>query len=108
MPTYNKLVRDRIPTIIEEDGKQCTVRVLSEQEFHHELRCKLREELDEYLSSCAIAELADMLEVMYALAGMEGVSAHELEELRLAKLAARGGFEKQLFLQTVDDRDHDG
>lgn len=72
MPTYNKLVRDRIPEIILNSGKTCHTRILDTEEYLHELHTKLKEETKEYYEakddSSAIEELADLLEVIRALA----------------------------------------
>ena len=64
---YHKLVRDRIPEIIESDGKQCVCEVLSSKEYLALLDEKLQEELNEYEESKSLEELADLLEVMYAV-----------------------------------------
>lgn len=72
MPTYNKLVRDKISHIIRSSGKECRTRILNPEEYKQELRTKLQEELYEYLSAVsdqeALEELADMLEVIRGLA----------------------------------------
>jgi predicted house-cleaning noncanonical NTP pyrophosphatase (MazG superfamily) len=98
---YNKLIRDNIPQIIEAQGKRCVTRVLSEQDFIGELRGKLSEEVSEYLSSGEAEELADILEVVYALSDLSGPSKDALEELRLKKRAKNGGFEKRVYLESV-------
>lgn len=67
MPVYNKLVRDRIPAIIQESGKKCRTRILYDSEYLRELKAKSQEELHEYLNSKndkeAVEELADLLEI---------------------------------------------
>ena len=63
---YHKLVRDRIPEIIEKDGKTCVCSVLSRQDYITLLDQKLNEELAEYQESKSMEELADLLEVMSA------------------------------------------
>lgn len=69
---YNKLVRDRIPEIIAASGKRCDTRILSEEEYLAMLRTKLHEELAEYEESGELEELADILEILYALADLQG------------------------------------
>lgn len=64
---YNKLVRDRIPEIIELDGRKCTTEVLSDDCWLQVLDAKLDEELSEYQENKALEELADLLEVMQAV-----------------------------------------
>lgn len=105
---YNKLVRDGIPAIIFADGHECTVRSLDLEEYRGELKRKLFEESREVSDApdeCAlIEELADMLEVIYALGSSYGRSALHLDAVRIEKRSSRGGFEDRLFLQTVTTR----
>lgn len=77
---YNKLVRDRIPEIIERDGKLCLTETLSEEAYITALDKKIGEELSEYLSEPCL---------------------EELERVRKAKAEKRGGFEKRIFLKSV-------
>ena len=101
--TYNKLVRDRIPEIIEAGGKQCRVEVLSEEDYLRMADAKLDEELAEYRQDGNVEELADLLEVIYAAAAARGCSREELERIRAAKAEQRGGFEKRLLLIDVTE-----
>jgi len=103
MPTYNKLVRDTIPEIIVKNGQQAKLRVLSDDEFVQELEKKLQEEVVEYLQDKNGEELADILEVVYALGEQLGYTPGSLEGLRKQKTLKRGGFKKKLFLVQVDD-----
>ena len=91
MPTvrYNKLVRDRIPEIIERSGKTCTVAELDLPDYLNMLDAKLNE------------ELADLLEVIRAVAAARGSSIGEVEKIRQEKAAERGGFEKRILLIEV-------
>ncbi|MEU5883387.1 nucleoside triphosphate pyrophosphohydrolase [Spirillospora sp. NPDC047279] len=95
-----KLVRDRIPEIIERAGRTPEARVAEDGEFETFLRAKLYEEAGEYVSSGDPAELADILEVVHALAAVHGLDQAELEHLRAAKAAERGGFTARLVLRT--------
>lgn len=99
--TYNKLVRDRIPEIIEKDNKSCDIRILEDKEYLEMLDAKLDEELAEYHKDQNLEELADLLEVIYAAAKARGYSAEELESCRKQKAEKRGGFEKKVFLESV-------
>ncbi|MBO8162086.1 MAG: nucleoside triphosphate pyrophosphohydrolase [Brevibacillus sp.] len=107
MPIYNKLIRDRIPEIIAASGKRYATSVLSDDEYLVKLREKCREELNEYNSAQSdqerLEELADLLEVVYALARVHGASPRDLEEIRRSKAEKRGGFEKKLLLHEVED-----
>lgn len=90
-----KLVRDRIPEIIRADGGEPVTYRAEPDEFRRRLRDKLREEVDEFLEAdgaSAVEELADILEVVYALAADLGTTTDALETTRAAKAAARGAF----------------
>ncbi|SFP98961.1 Predicted house-cleaning noncanonical NTP pyrophosphatase, all-alpha NTP-PPase (MazG) superfamily [Lachnospiraceae bacterium XBB1006] len=98
---YNKLVRDKIPEIIEADGKKCEIEILSDERYLKALDAKLNEELEEYHKDQNIEELADLLEVIYACAEARGASKEELERVRAGKAEKRGGFAKKIFLKKV-------
>ena len=100
---HNKLVRDKIPEIIEKAGKKAYTHILSEEEYITELDKKLGEECAEYQADKSIEELADMLEVMYAIAEARGWSVSELEAVRREKAEKRGAFERRIFLERVND-----
>ena len=100
---YHKLVRDRIPEIIENSGKTCSTSILSESEYIKMLDVKLNEELLEYQESKSMEELADLLEVVRAVAAARGSSIEEVERIRLDKAAKRGGFEKRILLLEVQE-----
>ena len=101
---YNKLVRDRIPEIIESSGNNCVTEILSDEEYLKMLDAKLDEELAEYHADQNIEELADMMEVIRACAGARGYTIEELECVRSDKAAKRGGFEKKILLKAVWER----
>ena len=98
---YDKLVRDKIPEIIEASGKTCETEILSDEEYLKMLDKKLDEELAEYHQEQNIEELADLLEVLYATAKARGYSIEELEQVRNEKKKARGGFEEKILLKSV-------
>lgn len=100
---YNKLVRDRIPEIIESTGKQCIHTTLSDDEYLRMLDEKLNEELHEYQESKSMEELADLLEVMIAVAAARGSSIEDIEKIRIAKAEKRGSFAKKILLTEVID-----
>jgi len=97
MPS-GKLVRDRIPEIISASGGDPRISILDEAAYRAALRAKLAEEVDEFLEGNQVEELADVLEVVYALGRLEGLTPERLETLRADKLAERGGFERRLML----------
>lgn len=107
MPVYNKLVRDLIPEIIQNSGKKFTTRILEDDEYIIELKKKLSEEIQEYKNAAtdkeAIEELADILELMHALAKVHGANIQEIEKIRQDKAKKRGGFSEKIFLIEVED-----
>ncbi|AKU25499.1 nucleoside triphosphate pyrophosphohydrolase [Geobacillus stearothermophilus] len=107
MPIYNKLVRDCIPTIIEQAGKTFTTRILDDEEYRKELQKKAFEELEEYVQAetdeAALEELADVLEIIRALAECHGASIEQVEQIRAKKAEKRGGFRDKIFLIEVHD-----
>lgn len=99
--TYNKLVRDKIPEIIENSGKTANTEILTDFKYIKLLDEKLTEECEEYQESKEIEELADILEVIYAISKTKGVSAEELEQIRKEKEDKRGGFLEKILLKEV-------
>ncbi len=100
---YNKLVRDRIPEIIEASGKSCKTVVLDDAEYLRMLDAKLDEELAEYHKDQNIEELADLLEVVYAAAVARGYSVEELERVREQKAQKCGAFQDRILLLEVEE-----
>lgn len=100
---HRKLVRDRIPEIIESTGKTCVTRTLDEAEYIAALDAKLQEELNEYLADGSMEELADLLEVMMACAKARGHGFAEVERIRREKAEKRGGFDQRIFLESVTE-----
>ena len=100
---YNKLVRDKIPVIIESSGKACTTEILNDEDYLRMIDAKLDEELAEYYKDQKIEELADLLEVIRAAAIARGYSTEDLERVRAEKAAKRGGFEKKILLVEVQE-----
>ena len=98
---YNKLVRDRIPEIIEASGKSCLTATLSDESYLHMLDQKLNEELMEYQESKSMEELADLIEVIEATAMARGYSWEQLMQVRYKKRCERGGFVKKVLLLEV-------
>jgi len=107
MPTYNKLVRDRIPETLEKSCKKFKVETLNHDRYILELKKKLNEELVEYQDAAtneeALEELADILEVIHSLAPVHKSTVEELEQIRANKAAEQGRFEDKIFLSEVED-----
>jgi len=101
---YNKAIRDKIPKIIEKSGHSYNIRTLSDEQFLVEIEKKLSEEVTEYQNDKNPEELADILEVIYRIAELKGISKEELEKIRIKKSEARGRFDKNLFLIDTDKK----
>lgn len=95
---YNKLVRDKIPDIIKSKGENCNFEVLNDEDYKDFLDKKLNEEVAEYQSSKSLSELADIIEVVYAIAKTRGFTPEQMEELRILKEKSKGGFNKGILL----------
>ena len=92
-----KLVRDKIPEIIKASGATPLTRILETEEYLSCLEAKLDEEVQEFHESKSPEELADILEVVYALAAAQGCSREQLQQIFDAKHTARGGFKKRIY-----------
>lgn len=99
---YNKLVRDRIPEIIQADGKRLKSRVLNDAEHLEALIKKLEEEVAELAEARNVEELADVHEVLIELANALKIHPEELEKVRRDKATSRGGFRQKIFLEEVE------
>lgn len=95
---YHKLVRDGIPQLIRDAGENPVIRILDVDEYTVELEKKLDEEVLEYHRDCNAEELADIMEVLFALAALHGVNEEELLSIRQKKRQLRGGFGDRVFL----------
>ena len=102
---YNKLVRDRIPELIEESGRKQISRTLNEDEYEQALMDKIVEEIEEYRVSKNEEEIADIYEVMDCLVKLKDYEPMHIDYLRLIKREARGSFHKRILLEEVEDKD---
>jgi len=101
---YNKLVRDKVPEIISANGEIPITRVLETDEYKKFLEMKLFEEYKEVIEASGkdrLEELADLIEVIRALAVLENSSFEEVVEIASVKRDRRGGFEKRFVLEEV-------
>lgn len=103
---YNKLVRDKIPEIIEANNEKPIIRILDNEEYKGELEKKLLEEYNEVLkaknSKERTEELADILEIIISLAKLEDKSLDDIIKIADKKREKRGGFNKKIFLEKVN------
>ncbi len=95
---YNKLVRDRIPEIIASKGERAETRTASTEEYWLKLKEKLAEEVAEFSSAENQEELADILEVIEAIALHKGFDLEEIKRIQKEKAVKRGRFEKRTIL----------
>lgn len=107
MKIYNKLVRDKILEIIEADGKTYKSRILTDKEYAEELAKKFAEEAKELLEAGededVLGELSDIVELVHSKLKLVNKSWDDMEAIRIKKLDSRGGFDKKIFLESVDE-----
>ncbi len=102
---HNKLVRDRIPEIIRQDGRQCEIRVLSEEDYVQALKEKLVEESQEAARADEVGivrELADLYEVIDAIIAAQSIDRQEILAKQRQRRLTRGAFEERIFLLWTD------
>ena len=96
---YNKLVGDKIPDIIKQKGGAAMTHAADGKEYWEKLKEKLLEEVGEFMKEPNEEELADILEVIYAVCDFKGFDRDSLEKLRMEKAERRGGFKKRIVLE---------
>lgn len=99
MKIYDKLVRDRIPEIIENSGNHCEVEVVSDEVALEYLYKKLNEEVSELLEDKNLEEIADVIEVLFAIGKKYGYSENDILNRRKDKKSKSGGFEDNIILK---------
>lgn len=108
MRTYNKLVRDRIPEIIENSGKKVNYRVLSKEEYKQSLKDKLIEEVNEFIAAETpaeqIEEIADIKEVILAIRKAFSLKNRDINNRRFRKSCEKGQFVRRYFLESAEDK----
>lgn len=100
----NKLARDKLHENLATRGATAITTILSDQEYQSALYKKLQEEVGEFLETPIPEELADVLEVVYALAPLITGSIEELEQVRISKKKHRGGFDKKMFVVEIHEK----
>lgn len=102
---YNKLVRDKIPEIIEKNGEKAITKILDNNDYWSSLLEKVKEELYEIETAETLdetkKELADLIEVVRAMAENKGFSLPEIIDEADKKAAERGGFHSRILLLEV-------
>jgi predicted house-cleaning noncanonical NTP pyrophosphatase (MazG superfamily) len=105
---YQKLVRDRVPEIVQSHGAHPVTRVLDKESYRQALLAKLLEEAYEAVAARPAelpGELADVLDVVRALAAVHGLAWDQLLDIAAAKRIANGAFRQRLFLEYIDQPD---
>ena len=101
--TYNKLIRDNNVKLMEDKGCKVTYEILDDKRYGQELDKKLQEEVAEYLSDYSVEEMADVMEVIYAMLDFRGITMEEVEKVRLNKRNLKRAFKNKIFLKDVEE-----
>jgi predicted house-cleaning noncanonical NTP pyrophosphatase (MazG superfamily) len=103
---HDKLIRDRIPELLEADGVRYEVTEVDDAAFRAALLVKLGEEAAEVATADArgerVKELADLLEVIDTLMVVEGTGWDEVRSVQRERREARGGFARRLALRWTE------
>lgn len=101
---FNKLVRDKIPEMLDKNGGETETEILDNKKYIEYLFNKLKEECEEVITADSkenlTEELADLLEVINAIAKTNDIDFDKIEKIRLDKKEKRGGFEHKIFLKS--------
>jgi len=98
MTKYDKLVRDKIPEILESKWIKYTTIQVSWEKRIKRIRNKVQEEVDEFLKDPNIEEMADIIEVLRAFCDEKWINWIEVEKVRLKKIEDRWWFKKWIVL----------
>jgi predicted house-cleaning noncanonical NTP pyrophosphatase (MazG superfamily) len=100
--TFDKLVRDEIPAVIEDSGEAPETHVATGEEYRRRLHEKLDEEVTEFHDDPCAGELADVREVLDALQGLHDIDEDAVASARDEKADERGRFEDGVVLDAVE------
>lgn len=95
---YEKLVRDKIPEIIRAKGGDVKIHIAEMAEYEEKLKSKLKEEVEEFLKDDSPEEIADILEVLRAIADLKNFDWSHIEDIRKKKKEERGAFIQRIIL----------
>ena len=106
--TYNKLVRDKIPDEINKmEGRKANYRILDDDEYLQELDRKLFEEAHEFVEEHSVEELADLMEVIFAIMKTKNISIDDVKDARKIKNNKKGKFKDKVYLIDVEQEQID-
>lgn len=100
---FDKLVRDKIPEILERKGIKSVTKTVEGKEYLERLVAKLCEEVEEFATDNNEEELADIFEVLNAIIYEKGFNHEAIEVIRLKKLSERGGFKNKIVLEQTKE-----
>ncbi|MFW5980954.1 MAG: nucleoside triphosphate pyrophosphohydrolase [bacterium] len=98
---YDKLVRDKIPQIIKDAGKEYAIHIADDQEYLSKLYAKVLEELQEFKENPSAEEMADIFEVLDGLISFHDIDRDDIETIKKEKRDERGGFKDRIILEAV-------
>lgn len=101
MSLYNKLVRNKVPEVLEQEGKKYVIQYAEKEKMLDLLKDKLKEEAREFFQDDSLEKLADIVEVVFSLANELGYSEEEVLVKRTEKREEKGGFEEGIVLERV-------
>lgn len=105
MRNLNKLVRDKVPSLVTKDGGSYTMQLLQDDEHLKALKDKLKEEVDEFIvaetKEIQLDELVDIAEIIHSYLKMNNITINEFENLRITKRKAKGSFDRGIFLTEI-------
>jgi predicted house-cleaning noncanonical NTP pyrophosphatase (MazG superfamily) len=93
-----KLVRDKVPHLLQKSEKAFTIRIVKGGEYIQKLKEKLKQEVEDFITDDAIEELADIMEIVLLLSEIKGVNIKDLEGFRKLKAAERGSYKEGFVL----------
>lgn len=106
----NKLIRDKVIDSISSQGRTPNIKILDNKSFETEICSKLVDEAKEVVGSIEdrghlSEEIADVLEVIDAIIKTKNLNLDEIQKIKVDKRNQWGGFDKQIWLESVTEKD---